>query len=37
MHSTAGQNGWLERATYDVRIWHKADIPAVLPNVRFWG
>jgi hypothetical protein len=17
--------------------WHKADIPAVLPNVRFWG
>ena len=25
MHSTAGQNGWLERATDDVRIWHKAD------------
>jgi hypothetical protein len=21
----------------DVRCWHKADIPAVLPNVRFWG
>jgi len=20
----------------NVRLWHKADIPAVLPNVRFW-
>ena len=35
MHSTAGQNGWLERATDDVRIWHKADIPTRSTDVRF--
>jgi hypothetical protein len=37
MHSTAGQNGWLERATYDVRIWHKADMAIALSDVRFRG
>jgi hypothetical protein len=24
-------------ATHDVRLWHKADIPFALSNVRFWG
>jgi hypothetical protein len=37
MHSTAGQNGWLERATDDVRIWPKADIQTPAMNVRYWG
>jgi len=35
--STSIRGGTSAALSLDVRFWHKADIPRLSSNVRFWG